>query len=78
MPFEKIIRKRASDLVYAALRAAIVSGELAPGEQIIPKAVADQLGVSNTPVRVAFDRLEVEGLINSYHSRGTYVKRRET
>lgn len=49
--------------VYAALRDALVSGELAPGARLRDQALAAQLGVSRTPVREALQRLEDEGLV---------------
>lgn len=51
--------------VYQALREALVSGELAPGQRLIVQALAARLGVSRTPVREALQRLEDEGLVET-------------
>lgn len=51
--------------VYCALRDAIVSGELAPGQRLRDQHLAAQLGVSRTPVREALQRLEDDGLVET-------------
>ncbi len=52
-----------SHQVYAVLCERLVSGELQPGERIVLERVAEQLGVSPTPVREALNRLIQAGLI---------------
>ena len=47
----------------AALRADILSGELAPGQRLRAAEIAPRYGVSATPLREAFQRLAVEGLV---------------
>jgi DNA-binding GntR family transcriptional regulator len=49
--------------VYAALTKRIASGAVEPGERIVVERIAEQLGVSPTPVREALARLIQEGLI---------------
>jgi DNA-binding GntR family transcriptional regulator len=49
------------DMVYSELRELIVSGRLAPGTRLVETLVARRLGVSRTPVRSAFHRLQSEG-----------------
>lgn len=48
-----------------AIRNAIVTGELAPGQQLRDRQLAETLGVSRTPVREALHRLEAAGLVQS-------------
>jgi len=48
-------------MVYRELRELIVSGRLAPGSRLVETIVAQRLGVSRTPVRSAFHRLQQEG-----------------
>lgn len=48
---------------YQRLRAAILSGELPPGERLIETHLAKSLEVSRTPIREALKRLEQEDLI---------------
>jgi DNA-binding GntR family transcriptional regulator len=43
----------------------IVRGQLAPGTRIVETEVAERLGVSRTPVRAAFQRLEREGYVTA-------------
>lgn len=49
------------DMVYRELRELIVSGRLAPGSRLVESTAAERLGVSRTPVRSAFHRLQREG-----------------
>ena len=51
------------DVVFNTLRAAILKGELKPGERLMEIALADKLGVSRTPIREAIRKLELEGLV---------------
>jgi DNA-binding GntR family transcriptional regulator len=66
-----------SDLVADALRRMIESGELAPGTHLRQRDVAEMLGVSPTPVREAFRRLEGEGFIVTEPHRASVVVRSE-
>lgn len=51
------------DRVYAALESALLSGRYAPGERLVLREVADELGVSLTPVRDAVNRLVAEKVL---------------
>lgn len=66
-----------TDLVADALKEMMHSGELAPGATLRQRDVADQLGVSPTPVREAFRRLEAEGFIVTEAHRAAVVVRSE-
>ncbi|MGC4000787.1 MAG: PLP-dependent aminotransferase family protein [Anaeromyxobacter sp.] len=60
--------------VYASIRAAIAAGQLRPGQRLpSTRALADQLGVSRTPVVLAFDQLLAEGYVQGRVGAGTYV-----
>jgi DNA-binding GntR family transcriptional regulator len=64
MPTTATLRKRARPQeVYQQLRALIIDGRLAPGTRIVETDVATRLGVSRTPVRGAFQRLQQEGYV---------------
>lgn len=52
-----------SDRAYRALREQIAAGTLSAGERLTERGLAQELGVSPTPVREALRRLEQEGLI---------------
>jgi DNA-binding GntR family transcriptional regulator len=56
-----------------ALRAAILHGELRPGARLGEVELAEQLGVSRTPVREALRRLAAEGLVDISPNRGARV-----
>ena len=62
------------DQVYDRLRAAILSGELAPGAPVIEAELATALGASRTPVREALRRLETEGMLEPRGARGSVVR----
>lgn len=49
--------------VHAALLELITGGQIQPGERVVIERLADQLGVSQTPVREAVARLAQEGLV---------------
>jgi len=61
--------------VVATLRQYIVSGRLAAGERLAEIPVALSLGVSRTPVRLAFRALAQEGLLALAGKRGYVVRR---
>ncbi len=51
------------DQTYDALKDAIISGLLKPGDRLVEQQVADSLGLSRIPVREAFRRLQQEGYL---------------
>lgn len=57
------------------LREAIRGGRFGPGDRIVERPVADELGVSPITVRDAFARLEQEGWIQRLPRRGVRVRR---
>lgn len=61
--------------VVATLRQLIVKGALPAGERVAEIPVAQSLGVSRTPVRLAFRALEQEGLLSKAGKRGYVVRR---
>lgn len=61
------------DVVFSALRKAILMGELQPGERLLEVKLAETLGVSRTPVREAIRMLELEGLVNMVPRKGAEV-----
>lgn len=63
------------DVVFKALRQAIITGEIAPGGRLMEIPLAKQLGVSRTPVREAIRMLELEGLVVMVPRRGAEVAR---
>ena len=65
---------KAGQRVLSTLRQMIISGELAAGERIAEIPTAERLGVSRTPVRIAFRALEQEGLLIKLERRGYRVR----
>ena len=61
------------EVVCESLRDAIRKGILKPGERIMEIKLAEELGVSRTPVREAIRKLELEGYVVMMPRRGTYV-----
>lgn len=64
---------KALDRAYETIRAMILSGELASGEQLSEEALAERCGVSRTPVRDALRRLEAELLVRKNNSQRSFV-----
>ena len=62
-----------AEWVDSLLRRAIVHGELAPGEKLYAERLAEQWGVSATPLRETFQRLAGEGLVVIEPQRGARV-----
>jgi GntR family transcriptional regulator of vanillate catabolism len=60
--------------VVATLRKLIIDGRYAAGERLAEIPVATALGVSRTPVRLAFRTLEQEGLLQKAGTRGFLVR----
>ena len=61
------------DVVFLTLRQAILKGELEPGERLMEISLANQLGVSRTPIREAIRKLELEGLVVMVPRKGAEV-----
>lgn len=74
MTVQKSRGRTKADVVYEALQSAILSGNIAAGEHLRQEEVAARWGVSQTPVREAFRRLESEGLIEHAPNRGVIVR----
>ena len=65
-------RPTAQSVASAALRTAILEGEIRPGDRINPEAWAARAGVSLIPVREALHALAGEGLV-TYRPRRGYI-----
>jgi DNA-binding GntR family transcriptional regulator len=73
---KRIARPRSlSAIVVEQIRDLIITDRLKLGEQLSEHALAEQLGVSRTPVREAFLRLQTERLVEVRPQRGTFVFR---
>ena len=70
-----IARERLSVDVHQELLNRLIRGEIAPGARLKDAELAEDLGVSRTPIREALLRLEREGFISSQKHLGFSVKR---
>ncbi len=64
----------AREQVASILRSSILSGGIAPGQSITLDSVGEQVGMSRTPVREAFQILANEGLLELRQNRCAIVK----
>lgn len=61
------------EIVFEALREVILNGQLKPGERLMEVQLAEEMGVSRTPVREAIRKLELEGFVVMIPRKGAYV-----
>ncbi len=61
------------EIVFESMREAIIGGVLKPGERLMEIQLADEMGVSRTPVREAIRKLELEGFVVMIPRKGAYV-----
>lgn len=59
--------------LFNQLRSDILQGKLKPGEKLTEQRVCNEYMVSRTPVREAFQKLEIDGLIETIPNRGAFV-----
>jgi DNA-binding GntR family transcriptional regulator len=72
-PKKKAIPAR--ETAYQYLKSSILSGRFNAGDRLTEEHLAEELGVSRTPVREALHKLELEGLVKSLETRGFIVPR---
>jgi DNA-binding GntR family transcriptional regulator len=61
------------DEAFISLRKAILKGHFKPGERLVEKDLAQQMNISRTPIREAFRKLELEGLVDYAPRKGVVV-----
>ncbi len=59
---------------YELIRSAIVENRYTSGERLVEQRIAEEFGLSRTPVREALRRLEAEGLVVAQKNRGARVR----
>ncbi len=67
-------RKSLREEVYESLRRSIIHGKLKGGQRLIEETLAHQVGISRTPVREAFHKLERDDLVVRLAKGGFSVK----
>lgn len=70
----KISNEELSTKAYEKVKKLITSKQLIPGQKIVQEKLAEQLGISRTPLRSGLQMLEAESLIESIPRRGMIVK----
>jgi len=63
-----------SQKVYHTLKNAIIRGDLAPNSKLALNGIAKSLGISNTPVREAINKLSSESFVKIIPNKGIIVK----
>ena len=67
-------RRALVDKLAATLQARMISGELVSGTRLRQEALAEEFGVSRTPVREALRKLQASGLVEVQPHRGALVR----
>ncbi|KPU44199.1 HTH-type transcriptional regulator McbR [Oxobacter pfennigii] len=60
--------------IFSILRQQILDGKYQSGDSLVETKLAEELGVSRTPIREAIRQLELEGLVDSVPNKGVIVK----
>ena len=55
------------EMVYEELKMQILTGTIIPGTRMMEVELAEEMGVSRTPIREAIRKLEKEGLVTVEH-----------
>jgi len=63
-----------TEQTYLSLREAILTGDYSPGERLTSVRLAEDLGVSRTPVRAALARLKADGIVDTSDGRAAWVR----
>jgi DNA-binding GntR family transcriptional regulator len=72
---QQIDRPNLNEIVREHIRRKIVEGELAPGTKVPEAEIADELGVSRTPVKLSLVELAKEGVIELVPRKGAFVRK---
>lgn len=71
---QKKENKSLTSLIFDKIREDILNDKYKTGDKIVEAKLADELGVSRTPVREALKQLELDGLVDNIPNRGVIVK----
>lgn len=64
-----------NEIAYRVIKEAILKKKLEPGSRLVDSQLAEQFGISRTPVRDAIRLLLLEGLVENRGDKGYYVFR---
>ncbi|TRB00840.1 GntR family transcriptional regulator [Agrobacterium tumefaciens] len=73
MEFTQLTSEPLHEQAYVALRNALLTGRLAPGQPLTIRGIGSSLGISSTPVREALQRLIAEGALQLAANRSIQV-----
>ena len=68
------LNKPIRETTYETLKHAIIMGNIPPGSRLIETVYAESLHISRTPLREAFRKLELDGLVEYVERRGVVVR----
>ncbi len=71
---QKKENKSLTSLIFDKIREDILNGRYETGDKLVENKLAEELGVSRTPVREALKQLELDGLVDNIPNRGVVVK----
>ncbi len=74
MTSEEFLYKSKTEVVRRFILAKLQSGEIQPGQRLRQDVIAEQLGISSTPVREALRRLEADGLVVYVPNKGVRAR----
>jgi DNA-binding GntR family transcriptional regulator len=69
-----VVRATLSEQTHQELRSRILGGRLRSGHRLLPEELAQDLAISQTPIKEALLRLEADGLVVSNVRRGAVVR----
>jgi DNA-binding GntR family transcriptional regulator len=75
-PSAPVRYQTAASIAEQTIRAAILDGVYAPGEELPEVALAEELGLSRTPIREALLALQAAGLVETVRGRTARVRER--
>lgn len=70
---KRIHKKSMKNIAYEKIKAKIISGEFSPGSSLSEIRLAEDIGISRTPIREAILMLESEDLVRIYPNKGPIV-----
>ncbi|MCK8059207.1 MULTISPECIES: GntR family transcriptional regulator [unclassified Fusibacter] len=71
---QKKENKSLTSIIFDRIREDILNDQYITGDKIVEAKLAEELGVSRTPVREALKQLELDGLVENIPNRGVVVK----
>jgi len=69
------VQQTQTEKSYHSLRQMLTAGAFNPGDQLVNRQLASQIGVSLGPLREAINRLASEGLVNTVPGAGSFVRK---